>query len=298
MQEMQAIAGTTMRAWRPDPGRGRPALFLHGGIPGSTPYCAGAHVWDGCLDAFRRERDLIVPDLPGSGGSPLPDDAPTLDGIGRAVVVAIEALGTGPCDVVGHDLGGLLGLWLGMERPDLVRSLSVVASPMSPPTGDSLDDLTLLAAPRPPWTRPSQRWVLERLSYAHQHVDARLLDACAAAADGSAHRRAAEIMADGGSPRFAASVQAAKGRLWALCRGGGIPVPTGIVWSSDDPLTRRDAGFALFRIVAARQPAAQFHLINRAGHFPFREQPEAFHQVVAAFQDGCAAEAARRGTAA
>ena len=42
----------------------------------------------------------------------------------------------------------------------------------------------------------------------------------------------------------------------------------------------------LFKIIAEKQRATQFHLINRAGSFPFREQPAEFAQVVASFQDG------------
>ena len=69
-------------------------------------------------------------------------------------------------------------------------------------------------------------------------------------------------------------------------RTSGLSVPTQLVWSSHDPLAPREGGYVLFKIIAERQRATQFHLINRAGSFPFREQPEEFAQVVASFQDG------------
>lgn len=44
---------------------------------------------------------------------------------GRFMLDAIMAQLDGPVDVIGHSYGGLLGLRLAIERPDLVRSLSL-----------------------------------------------------------------------------------------------------------------------------------------------------------------------------
>ena len=38
--------------------------------------------------------------------------------------------------------------------------------------------------------------------------------------------------------------------------------------------------------VAQKQRVSQFHVINRAGALPFREEPAAFNQVLNAFADG------------
>jgi pimeloyl-ACP methyl ester carboxylesterase len=72
----------------------------------------------------------------------------------------------------------------------------------------------------------------------------------------------------------------------------GLTVPTQIVWASHDPATSREAGYVLFKVIAEQQSAAQFHLINRAGSFIFREQPAEFRRVVAAFQDSVDLEVA------
>jgi 2-hydroxy-6-oxonona-2,4-dienedioate hydrolase len=65
-----------------------------------------------------------------------------------------------------------------------------------------------------------------------------------------------------------------------------VQVPTQLVWASHDARAPREAGYVLFKIIADKQRATQFHLINRAGTFAFREQPEEFSKVVAAFHDG------------
>ena len=80
----------------------------------------------------------------------------------------------------------------------------------------------------------------------------------------------------------------AKARFYETCRENGIPVPVQVIWGSDDPLGTIDQALWLYRLVAARQPATQFHLINRTGALPFREDRAVFHQIVASFCDGIA----------
>jgi hypothetical protein len=51
-------------------------------------------------------------------------------------------------------------------------------------------------------------------------------------------------------------------------------VSTQLVRSSYDPQALREGGDVLFEIIAEK-PRAHFHLVDRAGSFPFREQPYA-----------------------
>jgi pimeloyl-ACP methyl ester carboxylesterase len=259
------------------------ALFLHGGIPGATPFCSGAHIWGDSLLPFAESLDVIVPDCPGSGGTDLGEEPLTIDAIGSFVLALLAECGVTSVDVVGHDVGGLVGVWLALNRPKTVRSLSIVASPMSAPVGDSLDDI-LLAAPLPPlWSRESQSWAFERLSYGHMHIDRTLLDACVAASAGGPHR---EAVTAGAIKPLAASMARTRSLLWETCRNDGVQVPVQIVWASHDPTTTREAGFVLFDTIAAKQRASQFHVINRAGSLVFREQAAAFHHIVASFGGG------------
>jgi hypothetical protein len=50
--------------------------------------------------------------------------------------------------------------------------------------------------------------------------------------------------------------------------------------------TTREAGFVLFDVISAKQKATQLQVINRSGSLPFREQPAAFHHIVASFGEG------------
>lgn len=285
-EQLLDIAGRRTRILRAGKDGMPTAVFLHGGFPGVTPFCSGAHIWGGTLENFSTARDVVAIDLPGSGGTALGGEPLTVDVLGGHVLDVMSALSVSSFDVVGHDLGGLVGIWLALEQPSKLRGLSVVASPMSPPRGDGLDNLLLISPPQPPWSRESQAWAFERLSYSHFHIDHTLLDPCVAASDGAPHRAAAEAMKTDFARVMTPSMNRTRYRLWEACRNDGLRVPTQIVWASADPATRTDEGFVLFDAIARRQPAAQFHLINRSGSFPFREQQRAFHHVVAAFQEG------------
>lgn len=270
------------------------ALFLHGGVPGVTPYCSGAHIWGAALDRFAGARQLVVPDLPGSGATPVPSGgALTFEALCGHVAGLVEALGLRSVHVVGHDLAGLAALVLAMDKPALFASISVVASAVAAPQGDSLDDLVFVDPPKPLWSRASQRWALERISHSHFAIDDALVEACVAAGQGAPHRSAVELMAGDRYERgFAPGAMRAKMRLWELLRNKGLAVPIQLVWGSHDPTTSRERGTVLYDAIAARQTATQFHMVNRAGNLVFRDQPDAFHHVVAAFQDGVIAERA------
>lgn len=290
------VQGIDTRVLRGGPSGAPAALFLHGGTPGVTPYCSGAHIWGAVLDRFAGVRQVVAPDLPGSGGTAVPAGGLSFEGLAAHVTGVMDALNLSNVHIVGHDLAGLIALVLAMDAPDRFASVSVVASALATPQGDGLDDLLFIDPPAPLWGRISQRWALKRISHSHYAIDDALVDACVKAAEGAPHRSAVELMAGDKYARgFAPGAVRAKMRLWELLRGAGLAVPVQLVWGSHDPTTSRERGAVLFDMIAQRQTATQFHLVNRAGNLVFRDQPEAFHHVVGAFQDGVMAE---RATAA
>ena len=96
-------------------GEGPPLLLVHG---------YGGAAWNFTeLQPHLQGRRLIVPDLPGHGGSsPLP--ATTLRGFADALVPLLD----GPVDVLGHSLGGVVALRLAERHPELVRRLVLAAA--------------------------------------------------------------------------------------------------------------------------------------------------------------------------
>ena len=225
-------------------------IYIHGGIPGVTPYASGPHIWG------RKDKTL---ELQGA----------TVD----AMVTNLAKQIPEKANLVGHDLGGLIALTIAYEMPERVRTVTAVASVAAAPSGDSVPNLTLAHPPKPLFSRESQRWALERVSYSQHHIDDALLDGC---------MQAAEKQKPVGED-FLPSLMAAKSKLYEVSRSRGFPVPAQVIWGTHDPLGTFEQGLWLFRLLAAKQKATQFHAINRAGSLLFREEPEQFNQVVSAF---------------
>lgn len=235
-------------------------VFIHGGVPGITPYASGPHIWGPVK------------------GTALTLSGQTMDALVASARQSIE--GKGRCHLVGHDLGGLVALSVAIEAPQHVSAVTVVASVAAAPSGDGVPNVTLAHPPKPLWSKESQRWALERISYSHHHIDQALLQACVAAA-----AKQPPMTAQTYENEFLPSLMKAKSRLYEVCRTEGVKVPCQVIWGSHDPLGTFDQGLWLFRGLAQKQRVSQFHVINRAGALPFREEPAAFQQVLDAFAD-------------
>jgi pimeloyl-ACP methyl ester carboxylesterase len=103
-------------------GAGPALVFLHG--LGSS-----SRDWKFQLEHFSKQYRCVAFDLPGSGQS---RDSKhlhgpfSLAGFARVVAAAMRTLGLAPADVVGLSMGGMTGLQLALDAPDVVRSLTVV----------------------------------------------------------------------------------------------------------------------------------------------------------------------------
>jgi pimeloyl-ACP methyl ester carboxylesterase len=102
-------------------GRGDPLLFLHGW--GLSPRSYQQAVVRLCAAGVR----VMAPSLPGFGRSdPLPVGAP-LPVWGAHIGALVDRLDPELAPfVVGHSMGGGVGIQLALQRPDLVRSLTLV----------------------------------------------------------------------------------------------------------------------------------------------------------------------------
>ena len=75
--------------------------------------------------------------------------------------------------------------------------------------------------------------------------------------------------------------QKAESLTWIL--EGRLKTPTLLIWGQNDPTATIGMGHALFELVAGSAPRAEMHILNEAGHFYFREHPEAFNETPRAF---------------
>jgi pimeloyl-ACP methyl ester carboxylesterase len=103
-------------------GDGPPLVLVHGlgGWAGN---------WRAVAAQLVGERRLIVPELPGHGGSEPVQRTRTLDPFVDAVLDVLAAEDALPAPWVGHSLGALVGVHAAVRRPDAVRALVLAAAP-------------------------------------------------------------------------------------------------------------------------------------------------------------------------
>ena len=98
-----------------------PALYVHGLGGSSLNWSALMPFLDGLV-----ESEAV--DLPGFGDSPPPDDGDySVTGHARAVIRYLDAADRGPVHLFGNSMGGAVTTRVAAVRPDLVRTLTLVA---------------------------------------------------------------------------------------------------------------------------------------------------------------------------
>ena len=120
-QRTSEFRGTRLHALVGGPPDGPPLVLLHD-LGGSRSN------WAFLAPELARTRRVLVVDLPGHGRSSALPAAPGLGPYADRVAKLLEEEGLAPADVVGHSLGGLVGIRLAVRRPELVRSLVLVAA--------------------------------------------------------------------------------------------------------------------------------------------------------------------------
>jgi pimeloyl-ACP methyl ester carboxylesterase len=112
MVDNRMADGTAYRA----EGEGEPIVFIHG-------VGMNKDVWEPQLDAFAATYRVVVYDMLGHGGSPLPPAEPTLSNYAGQLCRLLDALGIDRANIVGHSMGSLVALAFAMTHPDRVLRL-------------------------------------------------------------------------------------------------------------------------------------------------------------------------------
>src|SRR2546429_2394695 len=102
-------------------GAGPPLLLVHG-LGGA------ASNWTELAPLLARRHRLLVPDLPGHGGSSALPAVSGLEPYADRVALVAEREGMLPAPVVGHSLGGMVVLRLALRRPDAVSAVVLAAA--------------------------------------------------------------------------------------------------------------------------------------------------------------------------
>jgi pimeloyl-ACP methyl ester carboxylesterase len=102
-------------------GNGPPLVLVHG-LGGTIEN------WRALAPALAVHHRVLVPDLPGHGGSSPLAEAPHVDSLADAVLAITDAEEAGDAVWVGHSLGGVVAIRAAVLRPDAVRGLVLAAA--------------------------------------------------------------------------------------------------------------------------------------------------------------------------
>lgn len=93
-----------------------PVLLIHGLSDSSA-------CWPGVVERLSQTRLVIVTDLPGHGNAPLPDELWSIQGMTDALAALVRGVVQRPVVLIGHSLGGLVGIDFALRAPDMTAGL-------------------------------------------------------------------------------------------------------------------------------------------------------------------------------
>ncbi len=190
----------------------------------------------------------------------LPLRKTSVRGLADHVRAFVEALGLAPVVLVGNSLGGQVALFYALEHPDAVASL--VLSGASGIYERRMGTSTM--------RRKDRDFIRERAAvtfYDPVHVTDELVDEMYALVND--RPRAVRLIKMARSSKNETLTE----------RLGSVTVPILLIWGRDDEITPPDVA----REFSERLPNAQLHFIDRCGHAPMMERPEAFNRLMLDF---------------
>ena len=252
------VGGRRLRYLELGEGDGAPVLLVHG-------FGGDLNTWMFTQPVLAEGRRVIALDLPGHGGSTKEVGAGDGESLTDAVEGALDALGIGRGHLVGHSMGGAVAALLALRRPDLVSSLTLIASAGLGPevNGSFIDGFVRVAR------RREAVEILGLLVHDPALVSRTMVE------DVLRYKRL-----DGVSAALARIAEAwfAGGRqlLYLTDRIATLAMPVQLIWGREDriiPVTHAEA-------LASRFPV---HIIEQAGHLPHMEKAGEANRLVKRF---------------
>ncbi len=255
-------------------GAGPPVLMLHGGGPGASGLPNYARNIDALATRFR----VLVPDLPGYGGSSkgVNSEDPFGD-LAAAMLALLDALGIDRVHVVGNSLGGACALRMALEQPGRVDRLVLmgpggIGISQAAPT-EGLKRLLGYYAGEGPTLEKLRTFICEDLVFDGSRIpEAVLRERFEASID-------PEVLA---SPPLRAPKDLEAFRRLDFLLDPRLPAlahRTLVLWGTADRVNPATGAMAL----QARMPACDAYLFSRTGHWVQWERADEFNAVVTAF---------------
>lgn len=279
------VAGVSTRYY--DMGSGsETVVFVCGGNFGSTESATSAYSWNLNAGALAQTNRVILFDKLGQGytHAPLRDEDYTMGAVVRHICGLLDVLGLKSVHLVGHSRGGFAATRVALERPDLIKTLTIVSSGTLSP-GVGTNEVVLAAPPYPSPSREAARWVYENCCFKPQSVTEEWIDAVMDVLRQPSYLEGVDklIRQQLGLRLFQPDLERMKRETLSWLGEGRLQRPTQIIWGFNDRTAVHERGLQLFNMLSAHERRVTFNLLNEAGHYPFRERPERFNALLSAF---------------
>ena len=275
-----------IRTFHVEAGQGVPVLFLHGGVAGDGADADASGSWNLILDGLGEGYRAIAMDRLGQGRTALPEREQdwSMEAAIAHVRAFISQVCGGPVHLVGHGSGAYAALSIATRDRALVRSCTLVSGHLASPTPPR-HELVLNANPHPPFSAESQRFVVEAGSISHDHMTREWLAARTTLLQGDANRAAYARMVEQGLHEtiYLPYLRIDREALFPELERRSIRRPVLLVWGFDDPIAPLAGAYDLYDLLARHEHRVEMHVINRCGHYPFREHPGEFTRVLTGF---------------
>jgi pimeloyl-ACP methyl ester carboxylesterase len=249
-------------------GSGEPLVCLHGAGPGAT----GWSNFRGNLESLSRRHRVILPDLPGFGGSDKPAGVVERPLAHNSKVLKdfFDQLEIRSAAMIGNSMGGATTARFALDNPERVTKMVLMGA-----AGAGLGTL----APQPPegiramrayFQNPSKeamRALITTFVYDASFLTDELLEERFKASMDPEHLA------------FMRSRGPLEDMSHELAR---IKVPTLLVWGQDDRFVPVEAAFRFLRAIQG----AELHVFSRCGHWAQVEYAARFNRLVGDFLEG------------
>ena len=243
MGQYVTVAG--LKTWYDEQGNGDPLVLLHGGLVTNE-------TWGAQIPAFAQHYKVIAPERRAHGHTPDVEGPLTYDDMAKDTIAFLDSIVGGPAHLVGWSDGGIIGLLVGQERPDLIRKLVVI--------GANFDTSGIV-------------------SEAEQMMGSMTPDA----PDAAMFR----MMYEASSPDGAEHWPVVFGKLMEMMSTqphipvdalGGIGAPT-LVLVGDDDIVALEHTVALFRAI----PNSELAIVPGTSHAVLMEKPDLLNRIILDF---------------
>lgn len=255
-------------------GEGEPVFLLHGSGPGVSAWSNFQHNLPFFSDTFR----VIMPDLPGFGGSDLPalDEVYTV-AAARRIALFMDHLGIESAVFVGNSMGGAVAAELAVLHPERVRRMALMGSGglsvgifQAEPSEGFLRLFEFLEDPtRDRMIGWIKTMVYDKSLITDELIDERMNNALAEGVLGKTKAIFGSL--------FDPANQAKYTPLWTVA--SRIATPTLMLWGRDDRMLPYDQAHFATRWL----PEVELHTFAHCGHWIQIERKYDFERVVNEF---------------